>query len=178
MTHLFSRADKMWSKPMRRLAGIALVLTGLVSVQACGFHLRGSADLPEAMNITHIQDARPPTDVALPLRQALTRNGAEVVESASDAGAVLSLSAERFNRRLLSTTTSSRVKEYELNYAVTFGVKRPGGEVLLAPQTVEVVRQMTFDETQVLAETSEQQQLRQKMVNDAVRQILRRLQRI
>jgi LPS-assembly lipoprotein len=160
----------------RKILPWRIIFVLVVLFQGCGFHLRGSANLPASMAETYVQDRRPPTDIALPLRRALSRNGVKLVSSPDKASAVLQLDAERFDRRLLSTSAGSRIKDYELQYQVVFSVQKPDGTALLASQTVNVTRELTFDESQVLAKTSEQDELHKTMVEDAARQILRRLQ--
>jgi len=98
---------------------------------------------------------------------------------ATDQTAVtLSLSNERFDKRLLSSGTSTLIKEYQLNYAITFSVHDKNEKTLLTRQTINTTREQTFDETQVLSKTSEQRKLKNEMINDAIRKMLRRLQSI
>lgn len=103
--------------------------------------------------------------------------------SEQTAVAVLQLLNENFSRRQLSSGSSTLIKEYELNYAITFtlykqSLGKQNNDTLLANQTITITREQTFDEAQVLAKTTEQQKLQQEMIRDAARQILRRLQSI
>ncbi len=159
------------------LALIPLLLSG------CGFHLRGSVTLPPVMAVTYIQDSRPATRISSKLGYALRKHDITVTDQidsplpdSAAATAILVLSGERFNQRLLSSGSSTLVKEFQLNYSITFELKDPDGKSLLARQTVHTSREQTFNETQVLAKSSEQETLQQEMMADAVRQILRRLQ--
>lgn len=169
------------TKPLSLLFLLLLLLLLTGSLNGCGFHFRGVVKLPSSMASTYIQDSRPPSAIAAKLKAALTKNNSVVVkslDSQTDNGqlAVLYLSNERFNRRLLSSGSSTLVKEYQLNYSITFEVKTRNGDSLLAAQTVNTSRNQTFDENQVLAKISEQDDLRQEMTTDATGQILRRLQ--
>jgi len=159
---------------MRHLFTLLLLL----SLTACGFHLRGSVELPPALATMAVQDAKPATDIAPELRNALKNSGTQVSETAS---MVLALKAEQYGKRVLSVDSSGRAQEYGLSYTVRFLLKGVGTEseretVWLAEQTVTQTRDLRFDATAVLGAASEEAQLREEMRRDAVSQILRRLQ--
>ncbi len=164
----------------------------LIFLTACGFHLRGSVTLPEQMATTYIQDSIPNSLILPRLKRVLIKNDINIINKINKVSdkpreqtsfAVLQLSNERFNRRQLSSGSSTLIKEYELNYAITFSLHKQSlvtqnKDILLAKQTINITREQTFDEAQVLAKTTEQQKLKQEMMRDAVRQILRQLQSI
>jgi LPS-assembly lipoprotein len=152
---------------------LLVVLTLLLS--SCGFHLRGSTSLPTALGVTMVQDAATPTAVARELRQVLTANGARVTDSAAEAQATVRIVGEQSDRRLAGTGQTSKEKQYELQYTVTFAAGATDKSWNVDEQSLAVTRQMMFDETQVLAKTAEQEQLQQVMVQDAARQILARI---
>lgn len=157
---------------MKNIISLVVVL----SLTACGFHLRGSVALPHGMEVTYVQDMQPASRIALPLRQTLISNGARVAETAEDASALVRIVSERFDRRLLSTGRTSKEKDYELLYAITFAAQARNETWAVDAQEIRVTREMKFDEEQVLAKNAEQEQLQTVMVQDAARQILLRLQ--
>ena len=147
-----------------------------------------------------IQDSVPNSLILPKLKRMLIKNDVNVIDkfdvaannqpikitdptSEQTAVAVLQLLNENFSRRQLSSGSSTLIKEYELNYAITFtlykqSLGKQNNDTLLANQTINITREQTFDEAQVLAKTTEQQKLQQEMIRDAARQILRRLQSI
>jgi len=149
----------------------------------CGFHLRGSVTLPPIMEVTYIQDSRPASKISTKLKSALNKNGITLVKQPNSplpdskpATAILILANETFGQRLLSAGSTTLFKEYQLSYAITIELKDPDGTVILERQTVNTSREQTFEATQVLARTSEQEKLQREMMEDAIRQIMRRLQ--
>jgi len=155
----------------------------------CGFHLRGSVTLPEQMATTYIQDSNPASLISSKLKRALIKNNVNVIDGFNETNintgktpgtsiAVLQLTNENFNQRQLSSGSSTLIKEYELNYAITFSLRNQNNKTLLSTQTIKVTREQTFDETQVLAKTTEQDKMKKEMIRDAIRQMLRRLQSI
>lgn len=147
------------------------VLAAVLLLQGCGFHLRGTLEGSADMPLTYVQGSAAPGGI----RTALSRAD-KITGNIDQAEAVLNVVSEKFDRRVLSVDSNGRVSEYEIFYAVDFTVQDKTGKQLIGPQTVSLVRDYRFDETQVLGKDTEEAGLRQDMVRDAAQQILRRLQ--
>ncbi|MCF6337937.1 MAG: LPS assembly lipoprotein LptE [Gammaproteobacteria bacterium] len=170
-----SVARTTYNPQMRYL--LALIL--LISLTACGFHLRGSVQLPPELTEMALQDASPATDILPELRRALKNENIRLSETAP---LVLQLKSERYGKRVLSVDSSGRAQEYGLSYTVRFLLKREAmqGEndaVWLTEQAVTESRDLRFDANAVLGTASEEALLKTEMRRDAVLQILRRLQK-
>ena len=85
------------------------------------------------------------------LRQNLSAQpNLKLVEEA--AAPVLSLTREHVESQVLSVrTATAKAAEYQLRYTVEFDVRDGAGQPLLAPQTLRLTRDYTFDSTRVLA---------------------------
>lgn len=153
-----------------------ILLLPVLLLTACGFHLRGAVQLPRGMEVTYLQDQQPSSSLAVPLRQVLTSNGARVTNTLDEATATLRILSETFDRRLLSTGRTATEKDYELVYTAAFSAQAKNSAWSAEAQEIRITREFKFDETQVLAKTAEQEQLRNVMLQDAARQILVRLQ--
>lgn len=160
---------------VRVLFAVCLVLT----LSACGFHLRGSNGsfmLPFAtMNIT-LPDSSP---LAIDLKRYIRAIGStEIVDTREAADATLEVLADPEKTRtksILSLNSNGRVREYQLGYSIQFRVVDKAGNVLLGLTTIALNRPITFNESQVLAKETEEAQLYRDMRNDLVQQIMRRL---
>jgi LPS-assembly lipoprotein len=98
----------------------------------------------------------------------------KLVENAADADAVLSIMGEAQEKVILSLNTQGRVREYQLRYRVVFRVSSPKGLDFVAPTSLLLTRDITFND-QVLAKETEEAQLFREMRSDVVQQIIRRL---
>lgn len=139
---------------------------------SCGFHLRGTADVP--FQTLYVPNSS--TGIALDLkRNVQAGTQAKVVDDAAKADAILVFSAEAREKNILSLTGQGRVREFQLVYRVGFRMHDgKGGEYI--PQTqVALTRDITFNDTDVLAKEAEEQLLFRDMQNDMVQQIMRRL---
>ena len=151
-----------------RLASALLCLL----VAACGFQLRGTADVPfESIYVPQAAGG-----IGLELKhsiQAGTR--AKVVDDPKQAVAVLEFTEETRLKEILSLTGQGRVREYLLRYRVGFRVHDGKGKDFVPSNTVSLLRDISFNDADVLAKESEEQLLYRDMQTDMVQQILRRL---
>ena len=159
---------------MNRRLFLAVIPAALVS--GCGFQLRRLDGMPFA---SLYLDAPPGSVVAQRIRNALISNKkTRLAASADQAEAVLKLGQEERSKAILSLSGAGRVTEYRLGLQLTYRVNDKDGRTLAAPEVIELSRDITYDDTQVLAKAAEEQLLYRDMEDGATRRILRRLQSI
>ncbi len=151
---------------MRYFLAFALLLAA-----GCGFQLRGTAELPfESIYV-------PGTGrIALDIRRNIasgTRTA--VVDDPKRAQAVLDFTQELREKEILSLTAAGRVREFRLLYRVAFRVHDGKGGEFLPASTVQLSRDITFNDAEILAKEAEEQLLYRDMQFDMVQQIMRRL---
>ena len=160
-----------------RLAGRwCVALATVLMLSACGFHLRGAADLPEAMEATLLEGVGLNSDLGRALQQSIRGGGGRIVTRTDDASVVLAVQRNDMRRRVLSVDSRGKANEYELTYTLGFALRDPGGKPLLEPQTISVVRAYNFDPDNALAMSNEEARVKQGMVDSAVAQMLRRIE--
>lgn len=152
------------------------ILTALLCatlLSACGFQLRGEVALPYSSLYIALPESNS-------LRVKLARGiaaGSQTTLAASAAAsqAVLGITGDSTAKDALSLSSAGRVREYQLVRTLAFRVYDPSGRDLIAPAQIVVKRDITFDDSQVLAKQTEENLLMKDMEDDLVRQILRRL---
>lgn len=150
----------------------ALALLLVAALAGCGFQLRGAAKLP----FDTVYVAAAGGGIALDLKRNIQAGtDAKVVDDAKQAQALLQFTREERQKVILSLTATGRVREFQLRYIVGFRVVDNKGEVFVPPSTIELTRDITFSDADVLAKESEEQLLYRDMQNDMVQQIMRRL---
>ena len=138
----------------------------------CGFKLRGTAEVP--FETLYLPGAT--GGIALDLKrniQAGTK--AKVVDDPAKADAVLQFTEESRLKEVLSLTGTGRVREFQLRYRVGFRVHDGKGNEFVPQNTIQLTRDVTFNDTEILAKEQEEQLLFRDMQSDMVQQILRRL---
>ncbi len=160
----------MWSFERSSRAALAGVMAALLA--ACGFHLRGQAQLP--FETLYIPGNNP---LVVELKRNLAAaSKTRLVGSAGDAQAVLGFTQELRDKLILSFSAAGRVSEYQLRYRVGFRVTDPkGAQVYLPTSEILLTRDMAFSDAQVLAKEAEEALLYRDMQRDMVQQIIRRL---
>ena len=152
-----------------------LVLALGLLISGCGFHIQGSESLPQKMERTHV--IWPPgtdRDMRRDLANTLTAMGVNIVDSPSEASAILAVRRNDRGQRVLSVSATNVPEEFEVFHILVFDLVS-GQEVLLRDETITLKRDYVFDETRVLAKEREQQIISQALARDMVRQIRRRL---
>ena len=138
----------------------------------CGFRMRGSAELPFQTLYVPNSD----TGIALDLkRNVQAGTQARVVDDAKQAEAILTFGEETRAKEILSLTGTGRVREFRLRYRVGFRVHDGKGNDYVPQSVLELTRDVTFNDADVLAKESEEQLLYRDMQGDMVQQIMRRL---
>lgn len=114
--------------------------------------------------------------IALDLKRNI-QSGTDVklTDDPKTADAILELSNERREKIILSLSGSGRVREFRLRYSVSFRVHDAKGQDYVPTSTVQLTRDMTYDDTEILAKEAEEQLLFRDMQTDMVQQVLRRL---
>jgi len=161
-----------WSKISVQGCKTVAILLLAVSLAACGFQLRGRANLP--FETLYVEGGSPA--FLADLKRAININsGTRLLPSSAGAQAILQISGENREKRILSLSGAGRVREYLLVYRMEFRLHDGRGLDLLPRQTLELRRDMTYDDTLVLAKESEELLLYQDMQKDVISQILRRM---
>ena len=149
----------------------ALVLLAL-TLAGCGFQLRGSAQVP--FNALYIPNAR--TGIGLELKRNIEAGTqAKVVDDPKSADAILELSNEAREKIILSLGGTGRVREFRLRYGISYRVHDGKGADYVPTTLVQLTRDVTYNDAEILAKEAEELLLFRDMQSDMVQQLLRRL---
>ena len=150
----------------------ALLLAALVLLAGCGFKLRGTAEVP--FQTLYIPGSS--GGIALDLKRNIQAGtAARVVDDPKQADAILEFSEESRQKDILSLTGTGRVREFQLRYRVGWRVHDGRGGAYVPQNTIQLTRDVTFNDAEVLAKEAEEQLLFRDMQTDMVQQIMRRL---
>ncbi|MGH8690932.1 MAG: LPS assembly lipoprotein LptE [Burkholderiales bacterium] len=138
----------------------------------CGFQLRGTAEVP--FKTLYLPGAV--SGIALDLKRNIQAGtGARVVDDPKAADAVLLFTEETRQREILSLTGTGRVREFQLRYRVGWRLHDGKGADYVPQNTIQLTRDVTFNDADILAKEAEEQLLYRDMQADMVQQIMRRL---
>ncbi len=160
-------APRQWG-----LAGLILLLSLVLT--ACGFHLKGVAQLPFNSIYTNITDN---TAFGANLRRTLLASSPQTrfVERPQDAEVMLQQLSHSRNQREISINAKGQVEEYELQLNFVFELLDSKGRSILPPTTLNVTREVPYDADAVQAKDSEIEMIFRDMEQSLINRIVRRL---
>ena len=158
---------------MRRLLTQFALLAWLAVLAGCGFQLRGAYTLP--YESIYIAGADYNLIIA-GLKRAIRGSGsARIVDTAAEALATFLPTNEIRQPTILSFSSAGRVREKRLTYVYAYRIVDDKGRDLVPPSSVQLYRDITYADSDVLAKTQEEDLLWRDMEKDLVQQLLRRI---
>jgi LPS-assembly lipoprotein len=157
-------------------AGIAALVLSL-ALGGCGFRLAGSEHLPAVLAKPYLSVKDPYTDFSREFERELKSSGALLQLGRQDATATIEVTKDIVEQRTLAVSARNIPTDYELRYTVTFEVKGPDAQIL-APQTITLSRDYSFEENELLAKEHEADILRAHMAQDLATMAMRILSRV
>ncbi len=146
-----------------------IVLTG-----GCGFHLQSAVTTPAEMDRTYVEAVDEHSLFYRRLRRNLIAAGVEIVDSSADATATLSILLDETGQRVLSVSARNVPTEYEVYYTIQYALVSAERN-LLETQQLTITRDYTYDETLVLGKAQEEELLRDAVVDDLVRIVMKQI---
>ncbi len=116
----------------------------------------------------------PYTDFAREFEHQLKSAGAKLQPSRQGATATIEVTRDSVQQLTLSVSATNIPTEYEVTYSVTFSVEGPEKQ-LLAPQTISLSKDYSYDVDLQLAKEHEADRLREQMARDLVSIAMHRL---
>ena len=153
----------------------ALLLLALV-MAGCGWHPRGSGELPRQLQELRLSSEPQSAAFAQKLRRSMRRAGMQLVEGS--APYTLKLGAEEKLLRKVSLDRSGRAAEQEMRLMIDFELRDGEGVLLYGPQRLSSSRIYAYDPNQVIAKRDEERLIYIELQNNLVAQLFRQLSRI
>lgn len=145
----------------------------LVAMTGCGFQLRGPK--PLAFKTIYLEMS-PYAELTADLKRQIKTSGTTtVVDKREDAEVFFRVTQETRDKAILSLAKDGTVREYQLRLRFQFGLRDKLGRELMSLQEINITRDITFNDSVVLAKEQEEALLYRDMQNDLVQQITRRL---
>lgn len=165
---------------MQRRALLALMASSaplaLASLGGCGFALRKAPSFAFTTLYSGLSEASP---LGVELRRSLQATGkVQVITDArqmNEAQVVLETLADQREKVVLSLNSSGQVREFQLRLRFGFRLRTLAGKELIPATELALQRDISFNESAVLAKEAEENLLYRDMQSDIVQQIMRRL---
>jgi LPS-assembly lipoprotein len=161
---------------MQRRAFLSLSATAAaLSLGGCGFALRKAPDFAFTKLYTNMSGS----SLGVELRRSLqSTRKVEVITDArkiNEAEVILDVLSDQREKVVLSTNASGQVREFQLRLRFRFRLRTLAGKELIPDSEILQQRDISFNESAVLAKEAEEGLLYRDMQSDVVQQIMRRL---
>ncbi|MDO8772792.1 MAG: LPS assembly lipoprotein LptE [Burkholderiaceae bacterium] len=155
----------------------ALVASGAAAALAgCGFKMRGSFTYAFKTLFSSFVDN---STLGNEFKRVLAADGQVIVISdvsqVDKAQVVLEVLNEQREKIVVGVTSAGQVREFQLRIRLKFKLRTPAGKDLIPETELLVQRDISFNESVVLAKEAEEGLLYRDMQTDMVLQLLRRL---
>jgi LPS-assembly lipoprotein len=111
------------------------------------------------------------------LRVQLQAAGVGLVDAAADSTATLSILRDETDQRVLSVSARNVPTEYEVFYTIEYAIDGDSGG-LLDSRVLTGTRDYTYDSELVLGKSREEELMREAIVDDLVRIVLKQISRL
>ena len=151
---------------------VVVIVASLLA--SCGFHLQGALTIPADMQRTYVDAVDTHSQFYRELRAQLRMAGVDLVDGGAHATAILSILFDDTEQRVLSVSARNVPTEYEVYYTIEYALSA-GSKTLLDTQTLTLTRDYTYDSRLVLGKAREEELLREAIVKDLVRIVLKQI---
>jgi LPS-assembly lipoprotein len=158
----------------RRSLAAALAVAATVLVTGCGFKLRASQTFAfQTVAVTPENGAGVAAELSRYLGDAV--RPVAPAKGGEPPQAIVDILQELREKTVVGVNASGQVREFQLRIRVRFRLRTPQGAELIAPTEIVQQRDISFNESVVLAKEAEEALLYRDMQSDIVQQLLRRL---
>ncbi|WP_045728298.1 LPS assembly lipoprotein LptE [Xanthomonas sp. GPE 39] len=155
---------------------LLLALVFVVSLAACGFHLRDKLTLPADTHAVKVVSSAPYSELAKLLQRGLRAAGAQIAPKDVDTDvARLEVLSERWGDLPIALDAQGRAQEFSLRYAAIFLFRRADGSVLVPQQVIELSRDYVAPPADATGTTTEREILADELRREMSASMLRRI---
>jgi LPS-assembly lipoprotein len=160
----------------RRFLMAAMASGSALALAGCGFALRKAPDFAFTTLLSPLAETSP---LGVQLKRSLEANGkvrvVSDVKQLDANGVILEVLGDQREKVVVGLTASGQVREFQLRMRFKFRLRTPQGRELIPDTEIAQQRDISFNESAVLAKEAEENLLYRDMQSDIVQQLMRRL---
>lgn len=161
----------------RSVAVLGCLMMAAILLSSCGFKLRGMADMPPWLNNVAVVIQNGNKDLGTMLKEQLRAYHIHINPNPALADYILVVEQDKLEQKITSVSASTTPRQYQLLYSVTYSLLKRKAKPVISSRLVAVTRQLTVNNNRILGSDSEESQITRAMRQDAVMQIINRLDR-
>jgi len=150
---------------MKKFYSLILLLLLFFNISSCGYQLRGT----EGVTFESISIVGGSSSFVKVLGKRLKQSGVKVQVKNSEKS--LEITNDTFTKKILSLSSAGKIREYQINYKISFRFKSQAGE-WSNEINLEANRDFTYDDKNILAKTEEETRLIVGMQRQLIRTMI------
>lgn len=152
-----------------------LLLSALLGLNGCHFHLQGDYALAPEMHQLYLQTNDPYGVLTRSLQQYFKMSHVNLVKTPEMANVHLNILSDTTSQDLISVSGTQQTRQYKMQVAVTIELIDNKGQTILVPQTFIESRIITVQSNQTLGSSNEANLAFQQMRQSLAHAIINRL---
>lgn len=151
-----------------------LLLVAILSLlTACGYHLRGSLELPQELKKICLQGGS--ANLKTQFQKTLENSSGQLVKAPAEAAMTVRVFEKEIRQRAISLSSQGRSNQFELYYLLFYELRDSQNKALTGRERIEVRREYFNDQQDIIAKDNEEGVIRNEMYQQAVKTILNRM---
>lgn len=156
---------------LKHIISLIIVFT----ITGCGFHLRGNIKIPPEYATLRILPDNQYDKFQIGLINLLKGNNVTIAPSSQTKVATLHINSYSFATESIAKNIDGKTIRSRVKITVKYKVFRPDGSELQVYGTVNAARNVDVDPDALLTTDSEQETIKDEIINDAIGQLFRQL---
>ena len=152
-----------------------LAVLAVLSLAACGFHLRGEIKLASGLQRIVVISSDPSSPLKRSVEDAMKRAGATIAAAPGEGVGEIRMTQIGVQTLVGSVGGNARVNEFNMVYHVELEIVDGAGKTVLEKQPIEQTRSFTFDQTQAAGTGAQQDVIRREMDRDMAQTVMRKI---
>ena len=150
---------------MKKIYSLIFLIILSTSIISCGYQLRNAPEI----NFDSISINGGSSGFIKILKKKFKQSGIQI--NSEDSELILDIVNDIFSKKILSLSSSGKVKEYQIIYKVSFRTKQKN-TAWSSPITIETMRDYTYDDKNINAKTKEEARLIIGMQEQLIRRMV------
>ncbi len=146
----------------------------LLMIVSCGFHMRGMTEI----SFKTISLEGKELSFTKNLKKILKSNKVAIVSPTENPELRVELLSEDTEKRILSLSGQGLVREFEIFYRVRYRIKTSDSEIWSQENIIEMRRDFTYTDANLIGKEEEERQLSEAMRNEAITNLFNQIQLI
>ena len=152
-----------------RIVKVFTVLFATLLLTGCGFHLRGTAQLPPQLHTMYLQNSQSQyTPFMRKLYLTLKMSGVKLVDNPTQAPITLDILSETFSTHETSIGGAQTARNYIASYTVSYQLLDAKGKIIYESKNINVQKNIPLSANEVLTNSNKLNQAKTSLYEELV----------